>query len=292
MPEPLNRALALIEDSFAQFLANLPSLIMAIIILFLFYRLSHPAAKLVQTSLEKAKRSDSLQLIFGRLTRWSVVFLGVMFAAMVALPGFSPDELLSLLGVGSVAIGFAFRDILQNFLAGILILLTEPFKIGDQIIVGDYEGTVEDIQIRASYLKTYDGRRVVIPNSDLFTDSVTVNTAYQNRRSEYSIGIGYEDDIASAQQLCLDVLSSIDDVLDQPAPDTIMTEMGDSAVVFNVRWWTNSRKADVLKVQDKVLRDIKNRLTAEGFNIPFPIRTVLFTDETSRESSKSTAEGF
>lgn len=290
MPEPLNRALSLLEDSLAQFLANLPSLIIAILILFVFYRLSNPAANLVRTSMEKTKRSESLQLIFGRLTRWAVVFFGVMFAAMVALPGFSPEELLSLLGVGSVAIGFAFRDILQNFLAGILILLTEPFKIGDQIIVGDYEGTVEDIQIRASYLKTYDGRRVVIPNSDLFTDSVTVNTAFATRRSEYSIGIGYEDDIASAQQLCMDVLSSIDEVLDQPAPDTVMTEMGDSAVIFSVRWWTNSRKADVLKVQDKVLRDIKNRLTDEGFNIPFPIRTVYFTDETHRESSKSLSE--
>lgn len=286
MPEPLNRALALVQDSLAQFLANLPGLIVAIIILIVFYRLSHPAAKLVQASLEKTKRSDSLQLIFGRLTRWTVVMAGVLFAAMIALPEFSPAELLSLLGVGSVAIGFAFRDILQNFLAGILILLTEPFRIGDQIIVGDYEGTVEDIQIRASYLKTYDGRRVVIPNSDLFTDSVTVNTAFATRRSEYSIGIGYEDDIASAQQLCLDVLSSLDEVLDQPAPDTIMTEMGDSAVVFRVRWWTNSRKSDVLKVQDKVLRDIKNRLTDKGFNIPFPIRTVLFTDETRRESPK------
>lgn len=284
MPEPLNRALGIVQDSFAQFLANLPGLIVAIIVLFLFYRLSEPVAKLVRSSLEKTKRSDSLQLIFGRLTRWTVVLAGVMFAAMIALPGFSPEELLSLLGVGSVAIGFAFRDILQNFLAGILILLTEPFKIGDQIIVGDYEGTVEDIQIRASYLKTYDGRRVVIPNSDLFTDSVTVNTAFKTRRSEYDIGIGYEDDIASAQALCLDVLSSIDAVLEHPAPDTVMTEMGNSAVVFRVRWWTNSRKADVLKVQDKVLRDIKNRLTQDGFNIPFPIQTILFTDETQRET--------
>ena len=88
----------------------------------------------------------------------------------------------------------------------------------------------------------------------------------------------------------MDVLSTIDEVLDQPAPDTVMTEMGDSAVIFSVRWWTNSRKADVLKVQDKVLRDIKNRLTEEGFNIPFPIRTVYFTDETRRESSKSVSE--
>jgi len=286
MPEPINRALAIVQDSFAQFLANLPGIIVALIALFVFFRLSKPVAKLVDTSLKQANRSQSLRLILSRLTRWTVMLLGFLFAAMIALPGFDPAELLSILGVGSVAIGFAFRDILQNFLAGILILLTEPFRIGDQIIVGDYEGTVEDIQIRATNLKTYDGRRVVIPNGDLFTDSVTVNTAFDKRRSEYSVGIGYEDDIAAAQQICLDVLHATEGVLDTPAPDTIMSEMGDSAVVFRVRWWTNPQIADVLKVQDTVLRDIKNRLTDEGFNIPFPIRTVFFNDETKRETEE------
>lgn len=290
MPEPINRALEIVQDSIAQFLANLPGLIVAAIVLFVFFKLSKPVGNLVDTSLEKTNRSQSLRIVLTRLTRWLVVLAGFLFAAMIALPGFEPSELISVLGVGSVAIGFAFRDILQNFLAGILILLTEPFRINDQIIVGDYEGTVEDIQIRATYLKTYDGRRVVIPNGELFTDSVMVNTAFDKRRSEYSVGIGYEDDIASAQQLCLDVLRSTEGVLDNPAPDTIMSEMGDSAVVFRVRWWTNSRQADTLKIQDTVLREIKNRLTAEGFNIPFPIRTVFFNDETQREPTATFTE--
>ena len=165
------------------------------------------------------------------------------------------------------------------FLLGILILFTEPFKIGDQIVVGDYEGTVEDIQIRATFMRTYDNRRVVIPNGDLFTDSVTVNTAYAYRRSEYDVGIGYSDNIEDAQALCLQVMSEIDGVLSSPAPDTFMTEMGDSAVVFRVRWWTDPKIAEVLKVQDKVLRTIKNRLTENGFDIPFPIRTVYLNTE-------------
>jgi len=182
--------------------------------------------------------------------------------------------LVSILGISSVAIGFAFNDILQNFLAGILILLTDPFKIGDQIVYENYEGTVEDIQIRATVVRTYDNRQIVIPNGELFTNSVTVNTAYKMRRSQYDVGIGYSDDIAAAQQLCLDVMREIDGVLDYPAPDTIMTEMGDSAVVFRVRWWTDPRQANVLRIQDQVLRTIKNRLTENGFDIPFPIRTV------------------
>lgn len=285
MPEPLNRALSILQDSIAEFIANLPSLLIAMIVLYLGYRISQPIANIVKKALANAKRSENIQLILSRIARWLIIFFGFMFAAIIAIPGFDPSELLSLLGIGSVAIGFAFRDILQNFLAGILILLTEPFHINDQIIVGGYEGTVEDIQIRATFLRTYDNRRVVIPNGELFTDSVTVNTAFTNRRSEYDVGIGYEDNIEAAQALCMEVLSEIDGVLDQPEPDTIMMEMGDSAVVFRVRWWTDSRKADVLVVQDRVLRTIKNRLTEEGFNIPFPIRTVFFNDITQTESA-------
>lgn len=281
MPEPISQALMILEDGLAAFLANLPGYAFAILIFYVVYRLANPIAGVVRTGLEKAQRSNSIQLVIGRLVRWLVIFGGFLLAAMIALPGFQPDELLSLLGIGSVAIGFAFRDILQNFLAGILILLTEPFKIGDQIIVDSYEGTVEDIQIRATMMRTYDNRRVVIPNGDLFTDSVTVNTAYNKRRSQYDIGIGYDDNIEAAQELCLRVLSEIDGVLDDPAPDTIMTEMGDSAVVFRVRWWTNPHQADVLKVQNLALRTMKNRLTEAGFDIPYPIRTVFMHNETS-----------
>ncbi|MEL6308584.1 MAG: mechanosensitive ion channel family protein [Chloroflexota bacterium] len=274
MPETLQQAIDNIQASIADLIANLPAVAVALIVFFIVYRLANPAANTVKAGLERANRSQGLQMVFMRLTRWSVIIGGFLLAAMVALPGFQPEEFLSLLGIGSVAIGFAFRDILQNFLAGILILLTEPFKIGDQIVVGSYEGTVEDIQIRATMLRTYDNRRVVIPNGDLFTDSVTVNTAYKRRRSQYDVGIGYGDDIEAAQALCLEVLKEIDGVLDTPAPDTIMTEMGDSAVVFRVRWWTDPRQANVLKVQNKVLRAIKNRLVEEGFDIPYPIRTV------------------
>lgn len=286
MTEALNQALELLQGSFAQFVANLPGYIIALIVFIIIYRASQPISNAIRNLLKRAKRSDSLQMLIARLTRWAVVFGGLLVAATIALPGFSPTDFISLLGISSVAIGFAFRDVLENFLAGILILLTEPFKIGDQIITGDYEGTVEDIQVRATYMRTYDNRRVVIPNSKLYTDAVVVNTAFEKRRNEYAIGIGYGDDIEAAQALCLSVMQETEGVINNPAPDTIMTELGDSAVVFRVRWWTNPRQADVLAVQNRVLRRIKNRLTEEGFDIPFPIRTVYFNDETVRNGNR------
>jgi small conductance mechanosensitive channel len=150
---------------------------------------------------------------------------------------------VSTLGIGGVALGFAFKDIFQNFVAGILLLVGQPFRVGDQIRMGEHEGTVDEILTRATYLKTYDGRRVIIPNSDLFTNAVTVNTAFATRRMEYDIGIGYGDDIEAARAIVLGVLGSIDGVLPDPKADVIVVALADSTVVLRARWWSSSRGA-------------------------------------------------
>ena len=176
---------------------------------------------------------------------------------------------------------FAFKDILQNFLAGILILLTEPFKLDDQIIFNDYEGTVEHIQTRATTIRTYDGRRVVIPNAELFTNAVTVNTAYDRRRLEYDIGIGYGDDIAQAKEIILNTLNSRSDVIKDPAPEALVVDLADSTVNIRARWWIEPpRQADMVASRDWVLENVCNQLVAAGIDLPFPTQQVLFHDQT------------
>jgi small-conductance mechanosensitive channel len=190
--------------------------------------------------------------------------------------------LVQLLGISGVAIGFAFRDILQNFLAGILILMTEPFQIDDQIVFKDFEGTVENIQTRATTIRTYDGRRIVVPNSELFTNSVTVNTAYDNRRIEYDIGIGYGDDIDLAKRLMLEAIYSVDEVLKDPAADVLVLELAESSVNIRARWWIKPpRRIDDLRSRDKVISAIKQKLYVEnGIDLPYPTRQILFHDQT------------
>ncbi len=180
-----------------------------------------------------------------------------------------------------MAIGFAFRDILQNFLAGILILLTEPFQIDDQIVFKEFEGTVENIQTRATTIRTYDDRRIVIPNSELFSNSLMVNTAFENRRLEYDIGIGYGDDIDRAKQLILEAIHETEGVLSQPTPDAIVVDLAASTVNIRARWWIKPpRRAPALDLQDSVLTAIKNKLTANGIDMPFPTQQILFHDQT------------
>lgn len=259
----------------------LPSLILGIIVFVIFWIAARLLRNLVKRLASGRKKSRNFGLVFGRLAQGALIILGLLIALTIVFPSFQPADLLATLGIGGVAIGFAFRDVLQNFLAGILILLTEPFQLDDQIVFGDYEGTVERIQTRATTIRTYDGRRVVIPNGELFTNSVTVNTAYEKRRLQYDIGIGYGDDIATAKQIILDVLQGQNDVLSDPAPEALVVDLADSTINIRARWWINSPlRADVVTSYDLVLEQSCNRLVDAGIDLPFPTQQVLFHDQT------------
>jgi small-conductance mechanosensitive channel len=213
--------------------------------------------------------------------RTARIVLGVLIAAAVAFPTFKPGDVIQVLGIGGVAIGFAFRDILQNFLAGILLLLTHPFRVGDQIVAGQFEGTVEDIQTRATFLKTYDGRRVIIPNSELFTEKVIVNTAFDKRRIEYDVAIGCGDDVVRARALVLEALRESGPGFDRTAAEAFVVELGDFAVKVRARWWiTPPRISDVYQARDEVLAAIKAKLRENGIDMPFPTHQILLHDQT------------
>jgi small conductance mechanosensitive channel len=273
-----SHALDTIYDMAAGFIALLPKLFVALIVLTVFYFLARLASRIVRRTTEK--RSAGLTIILQRLAKTIFIVFGLLVALSVVAPQFGATELVGILGIGGVAIGFAFRDIFQNFLAGILILLTRPFDVGDQIQVEDFEGTVENIETRATTMRTYDGRRVVIPNSDLFTEAVIVNTAFETRRSEYDIGIGYEDDIETARELIISVIRETAGVIENPAPEVLVVDLDDSSVNLRARWWTTTEQIEVIRIRDRVITGVKYRLDNNGINIPFPIRTVYFNDET------------
>lgn len=259
----------------------LPNIILGLIVFIIFLFAANSLKKLVIWISENRRRHRNLGLVLGRLAQWGIILIGLLVALTIILPGFSPTGLVSALGVTGIAIGFAFKDIFQNFLAGLLILLTEPFQIEDQIVFKEYEGTVEDIQTRATIIKTYDGRRVVIPNAELYTNSVTVNTAFDIRRLQYDIGIGYGDDIEQARALILEATAGVDGVLPEPAPDALVIDLAESTVTIRVRWWIKPpRRMDALSTQDQVLTAIKNKLTENGIDLPFPTRQILFHDQT------------
>lgn len=243
-----------VDDLARTFSAAIPRFVLAIVLATFFYFVG----RLVRALIEKGSRDDeisrrTLRIALGRISHGSIAIVGLLISITAAFPGFTPGNLIGTLGIGGVAIGFAFKDIFENFLAGILILVTRPFRIGDQIIYGNYEGTVEEIHTRATYLKTYDGRRVVIPNAQLFTNSVTVNTAFNTRRLEYDFKIGARDDVERARSVLEMVLAEGADVLPDPRSDVVVTAMDGGSTTLRARWWSRSSIGDVLLGKDRVL---------------------------------------
>src|SRR5919202_1172450 len=281
MTSGVSTAWAKIQGMLNGAIAMLPNIVVALIVFLIFYLIAREIKWMVRRITTKHRHARNLGLVLGRLSQGIIVLIGLFIALSIVIPSFKAGDLVQLLGISGVAIGFAFRDILQNFLAGILILLTEPFQIDDQIIFKDFEGTVENIQTRATTIRTYDGRRIVIPNSDLFTNSVVVNTAFEHRRLEYDIGIGYGDDIDRAKELILEAIASVDKVLKQPPPEALVMELASSTVNIRARWWVSPpRRADALDARDQVLSAIKKKLTANGIDLPFPTQQILFHDQT------------
>jgi len=259
----------------------LPNIVLALIVFAIFFFLGRAVKRTVRRLTRHHRQARNLGLVLGRLAQGIIVLVGLFVALSIVIPTFKAGDLVQLLGISGVAIGFAFRDILQNFLAGILILLTEPFRIDDQIVFKNFEGTVENIETRATTIRTYDGRRIVIPNAELFTNAVTVNTAFDKRRTEYDVGIGYNDDIDRAKQLMLEALYSVNEVLKDPAPDVLVVQLAESTVNIRVRWWiAPPRRIDDMRSRDKVICAIKKKLVENGIDLPYPTRQILFHDQT------------
>ncbi|HKY29195.1 MAG TPA: mechanosensitive ion channel family protein, partial [Pyrinomonadaceae bacterium] len=253
---------------FARFTAHLPYLILGAFVFILFLIGARLIKGLLNTAGRRTRLDRTLADLLGRLASAFTIILGLFVAAVIIFPTFSPGDLIAGLGITSVAIGFAFKDVLQNFFAGILILWRRPFVVGDEIRFGGYEGTVEEITTRSTRIKTYDGERAVLPNGEVYTNAVLVRTAYRNRRVRLSVGIGYQDSIERARTIIREVLQKTEGVLHEPGPSVLVAELASSSVNFTVFFWTNSRQANVIRVIDDATTAIKLALDDAGIDIP------------------------
>lgn len=271
------------------FFYQLPNLAFGLVVLIIFY----VAARLVHAAVErgfKLRRRPDLGAILGGTAKWGVVTLGVLVVSAIVFPSIRPADILTALGFGSVAIGFAFKDILQNWVSGLLILLNQPFVRGDQIRVNDLEGTVEHITSRATMIRTYDARRIVIPNADVYTNPVTVMTAFDVRRDEYNVGIGYGDDVAKTCQALLAALAGVEGVIKDPAPEAIPWELAGSSVNILLRWWTKPHRAELVLTRGQVILAVKQAAVKAGFDLAFPTQVVLWHDQTEETDGDRTRQ--
>lgn len=268
-----------VVEIFGNGIAALPGIIMAVLILVATRFLANFVNTIVCRVAKKTLKNKSLRVL---LTQTSFVLTwmgGVLLACVIAFPSLRFGDIIALLGLSSVAFGFAFQDIFKNFLAGILLLLQEPFALGDQIIVGGYEGTVQSIALRSTQIRTYQGELVVIPNSVVFTSPVQVLTEQPQRRTDLEIGVDYNTPLPDAIQTLTQVMGEVDGVYKSPTPEVDVVGFGDSSINLIVRYWTAPQIADVRRTKTQVMVALKQACDRAGISIPYPIRTLYFFDQ-------------
>lgn len=200
-----------LDNSLDKFIKILPNIAIGLIVLLASWFLARWIGKSLN-KMFKGKDRSNLGEILGGFVRWTIFLLGFGFAITIISPNLKFADLIAGLGVSSVAIGFAFKDILQNWMAGLLILMRQPFEIGDEISINGITGKVKKIETRATLIMRYDGQEVVIPNSDIYTDSVRVITNDELIRSQYDVGVGYDQDYGKAIKLLRETLEGIEGV--------------------------------------------------------------------------------
>ncbi|SFR34374.1 Mechanosensitive ion channel [Halogeometricum rufum] len=224
--------------------------------------------------------------VFGALA----LLLALAVAFTVAGFGSIIAAFATLGGALALALGFAAQDLLANFVAGVFILKDKPFEVGDWIEWNDMSGRVEDIDLRVSRVKTFDNEQITVPNAELANNAVKNPVAYDRLRQKFVFGIGYDDDIDHAKSVIVDEARSNPDIMDDPAPDVRVTELADSYVGLQSRFWiSDPSRADFARVRSNFVQAVKERLDAETIDMPYPYRQLTGAVETTATVTESSA---
>ena len=276
--KPFTIILESLRDMSESFLAHLPQIIFGIVILLLTWGIGRIADWILQRVLSRFHLRTSLQELFRKLSFIIIWIVGILASAIVVFPTLTPGKVLTAIGLGSIAIGFAFKDIFENFIAGMLILLREPFELKDYIECQEIEGFVEEITIRDTHIRQTDGQRVVVPNAKLFKNPVTVRTDLEKRRVTIMCGVAYGEDVDKARSVITEAVEGLDTVNKEKDIQVFAQAFGASSIDFEVTWWTGSKPVEIRQSRDKVVAAVKKALDDANIEIPFPYRTLTFKE--------------
>lgn len=256
-----------------------PQLLIALIALLLTWAISagmRYTIRRVGTRLNLRRNLVDVLILIAKTGIWVA---GVLIALTIVFPTITPARALTTLGLGSVAVGLAFKDTFENFLAGILILLREPFAIGDFVECEGIEGQIEEITIRDTRIRRTDGQLVVMPNHALFQNPVVVRTNRDVRRTTIICGVAYGEDVDAARAVIHDAVVAVDTVRDDVRDVQVFAHaFGSSSIDFEITWWTGSRPVDIRTSRDQVVAAVKRALDEAGIEIPFPYQTLTFKE--------------
>ena len=222
--------------------------------------------KAIGRNLEKRDVDATLRQFLGSLL--SMLLKIMLIISVISMLGVEMTSFVAILAAAGFAVGMALSGTLQNFAGGAMIVIFRPFKVGDFIDAQGYMGTVKEIQIFNTILKTPDNKTIIIPNGGLSTSSMTNFSTEPQRRVDFTFGIGYGDDIDKAKKVIEGLIAADDRILKDPEPFIAVSELADSSVNFVVRVWANS--ADYWGIHFDMIENVKKAFDKEGISIPFP----------------------
>ncbi|RKF21281.1 mechanosensitive ion channel family protein [Altericroceibacterium spongiae] len=269
---------AQLEGMARSFIAALPSIAIAIIVLVVTWVVARIAVSMISRMVGRARVREDLKQLVQTLVKLGVWLTGLMIAATIILPGMTAGGLIAGLGVGAVAIGFAFQDIFENFLAGVLIMLREKMQIGDMVEANGILGKVEKITLRETHIRHYSGELTILPNSMVFKNAVKIYTDATQRRNDIVVGVSYDTDLEKAEKVIRQAVERIDKLAPGKGVDVYAQEFNSSSVDFLVRWWIDITQQDFLGVKSEVVFAIKQALDDADIEIPFPYVTHTFKE--------------
>lgn len=258
-------------------ISSLPNMALAILVFILFLFLAKALRKVSNGVFRKLNYNLALRNLLISIVHFAVLLIGLFICLELLDLDKTVTSLLAGAGVLGLALGFAFQEIASNFIAGIIIAMREPYRLGDIVEIQTYMGVVSEINLRTTHLTTFDELEVIIPNKTMFTEPFTNYTSTPSRRMDLNVGISYAENLQNAEDITLDAVSTIEGRDMDRAPELYYKEFGDSSINFEVRVWVKyPNNGAFLKARHEAVKNIKSAYDANSITIPFPIRTLDF----------------
>lgn len=272
-----------LEQFMENIITALPNLLTAILIFIASIYLGRFLSGLLVNVLKGRKADPEVTRLLGQITRWSIIVAGIITALQRF---FDVTAFLAGLGIIGFTIGFALQNIMQNFAAGVILLVQQPFNVGDAIEVNGYGGTILSINLRTTEMRTFDGLIVIIPNADVLSNTITNYARAKLRRIELPVGVSYGADPAKVRNVILEAIPNVPGFIGEPAPMVVFHTFGGSTLDVSAYFWFDTAKTNPLAAKDAALELIKTALDKNGIEIPFPI-TTIYTQNTGHSTDTS-----
>ncbi|MBW3554675.1 MAG: mechanosensitive ion channel family protein [Gemmatimonadetes bacterium] len=273
----LSDAWAKVTDWTHGVIESLPNLLAALVVLLVFLGLGTVVRNVVGRIMDRLAHQPEVSRVVAAAAYVAVLGIGIVLALGTLNLDKTVTSLLAGAGILGLALGFAFQDIAENFIAGVVLNVQDQFSEGDIIESNDYMGMVERVQLRATTVRTFQGQRVLIPNAMVFKNPLINFSEAGRRRIDIPVGVAYGDDLEKARRVAIEAVETLD-YRDTTQPvDLFYEEFGDSSINFQIRFWISfSGQVDFLRARSDAIMAIKSGFDREGITIPFPIRTLDF----------------